>query len=203
MGVVSKFNGKPTESHFTAVKRILRYLKETVNVALKYQKCQTGMFIGYSDADWANDLDDRHSITGNLFLMSEAAVSWLSKKQPVVALSTSEAEYIALSTATQEVIWIRRLLCDLGISLDVPTTLMEDNQSAIAIAYNPVQHARTKHIDIRYHFVREAIQKRLVEVKYCSSREMVADILTKALSKEQFKRLREATGMDIMDISAK
>jgi len=80
---------------------------------------------------------------------------------------------------------------------------MEDNQNAIAVAYNPVEHARTKHIDIRYHFVREAIQKRLVEVKYCSSREMVADILTKALSKEQFKRLREATGMDIMDISAK
>jgi len=80
---------------------------------------------------------------------------------------------------------------------------MEDNQNAIAVAYNPVEHARTKHIDIRYHFVREAIQKRLVEVKYCSSREMVADILTKALSKERFKRLREATGMNIMDISAK
>ena len=81
---------------------------------------------------------------------------------------------------------------------------MEDNQSAIAIAYNPVQHARTKHIDIRYHhFVREAIQKRLIELKYCLSCEMVADILTKALSKEQFKRLREAMGMDIMDISAK
>ena len=203
VGVVSKFNCKPTESHFTAVKRILRYLKGTVNVALKYQQCQTGMFFGYSDADWANDPDDRHSITGNLFLMSGAAVSWLSKKQTVVALSTSEAEYIALSTATQEVVWIRRLLCDLGAFLDVPTMLLEDNQGAIAIAHNPVDHARTKHIDIRYHFVREAVQKRLVELKYCSSREMVADILTKPLSKEQFERLREAMGMDVMDISAK
>jgi len=159
VGAVSKLNSVPTEAHLTAVKRILRYLKETMNIALKYQQSENGMLIGYSDADRANDPDDRHSTTGNLFMMSGAAVIWLSKKQSTVALSTSEAEYIALNTATQEAIWFRRLLCDLGNSTDEPTILMEDNQGAIAIAHNPVDHARTKHIDIRYHFVRESVQE--------------------------------------------
>ena len=203
VGAVSKFNSTPTEAHLTAVKRILRYLKGTMNLALKYQQSENGTLVGYSDADWANDPDDRHSTTGNLFMMSGAAVSWLSKKQPTVALSTSEAEYIALSTATQEAIWFRRLLYDLGKFTNEPTILMEDNQGAIAIAHNPVDHARTKHIDIRYHFVREAVQERFVELKYCSSRNMIADLLTKPLSGEQFKRLRQAMGLDVLNVVSK
>ena len=203
VGAVSKFNSMPTEAHLTAVKRILRYLKGTMNLALKYQQSENGMLIGYSDADWANDPDDRHSTTGNLFMMSGAAVSWLSKKQSTVALSTSEAEYIALSTATQEAVWFRRLLCDLGISTDEPTILMEDNQGAIAIAKTSSHHARTKHIDIRYHYVREAIQERCIELKYCSSHDMIADVLTKPLSGEQFKRLRQAMGLDVLVLLSK
>ena len=164
VGVVAKFSAKPTEAHLTAAKRILRYLKGTLNIAIKYQKSDNGL-IGYTDSDWAGDLDDRHSTTGNVFLMAGGPISWLSKKQAVVALSTSEAEYVALSSATQEVVWLRKLLiADLKVALQQPTVLMEDNQGTIAIARNPVAHARTKHIDIRYHYIREAVQNGIVNL---------------------------------------
>ena len=105
VGMVSKFNAEPTEAHLTAVKRILRYLKGTVDLSLRYQ-AGGGELIGYSDSDWANDLDNRHSTTGNVFLLSGGAISWISQKQATVALSTAEAEYVALGSATQEAIWL-------------------------------------------------------------------------------------------------
>ena len=115
--------------------------------------------IGYSDSDWAGDLDDHHSTTGNVFLRAGGPISCLSKKQVIVALSTSEAEYVALNLATQEVEWLRKMLIiDLKAASQQPTTLMVDNQGAIAIARNPVAHACTKHIDICYHYFREAMQ---------------------------------------------
>ena len=106
VGVVSKFCANPTQSHLTAAKRILRYLKGTVYLGLSYKKCADGNLIGYSDADWADDVDDRHSTSGNVFLLAKGAVSWLSKKQATVALTTTEAEYVALSAATKEAIWL-------------------------------------------------------------------------------------------------
>ena len=134
------------------MKRIFRYLKGSIDITLKYKKSESGELTGYSDADYAGDLDDRHSTTGNLFLMSEGAVTWSSKKQPIVTLSTAEAEYVSLSTAAQEATWICHLLSDLHMLPKEPTTIMEDNQGAICIANNPVIHSRTKHIDIRYHY---------------------------------------------------
>ena len=107
------------------------------------------LLIGYSDTDWASDLDNRHSTTGNVFLMSGGAVSWLSHKQATVALSTAEAEYIALSSAIQEAIWLCQLMNDLKLKVEAPIEILEDNQGAIALAKNPVGHKRTKHIDIR------------------------------------------------------
>jgi len=198
VGVVSKFNSKPTTIHLTAVKRILHYLKGTVDLALKYQKSAERTLIEYSDADWGGDPDDRHSTTGNLFVMAEGAISWVSKKQAVVALSTSEAEYIVLSFVTQEAVWLRRLLTDLGAAPTKPTVLMEDNQGAIAIARNPVAHARTKHIDIHYHYVREALHEGAIDLQYCPTSEMIADLLTKPLSRGQFERLRLGMGMDML-----
>ena len=193
--VVAKFSSKPNEAHLTAAKRILRYFKGTLNLAIKYQKSDEGL-IGYTDSDWAGDLDDRHSTTGNVFLMASGPISWLSKKQAVVALSTSEAEYVALSLATQEVVWLRKLLItDLKAASQQPTTLMEDNQGAIAIARNPVAHARTKHIDIRYHYIREAMQNGIVNLCYCPTEVMIADILTKPLPKERFEMLRDTMGL--------
>ena len=196
VGVVSKFNSKPTEAHLTAVKRIFCYLRGTVDLALKYQNVDKKFnVVGYSDADWANDRDDRHSITGNVFKFANGAISWLSKKQAVVALSTAEAEYIALSSAAQEAIWLKRLLNDLGYKSEDGIQVLEDNQGAMALSKNPVGHARTKHIDIRHHFIREAVAEKVVTLQYCPSEDMVADILTKALPREKFEKHRLTLGM--------
>ncbi len=195
MGVLSKFCSKPTTAHFTAAKRVLRYLKGTSNLALKYQKSKDGVLIGYSDADWAGDLDDRHSTSGNLFIMSGATISWTSKKQATVSLSTAEAEYIALNTSTQEAVWLQRLLEGLEKKYK-PTIIMGDNQGSIAIARNPVFHARTKHIDIRHHFIREALQDGVIDLHFCPTDEMVADVLTKPLPRNRFEQFCRLMGMD-------
>eukprot|EP00731_Ephydatia_muelleri_P005270 Em0002g1446a len=195
VGAVSKFNSCPTETHLTGVKRILRYLKGTINLGLNFEKTADSSIIGFSDADWAGDLDNRHSTSGNLFVMSGGTISWLSKKQPVVALSTTEAEYVALGAATQEVVWLRRLLSDIKASPKMPTIISEDNQGTIAIARNPVYHARTKHIDIKYHYVREALMDGVIDLVYCPTQQMTADILTKPLSRDQFETLRHEMGL--------
>ncbi|KAM4577057.1 uncharacterized protein PAE49_006958 [Odontesthes bonariensis] len=130
VSAVSKFNAEPNTAHMTAVKRILRYLKGTTNLALEYQRSESGTLVGFSDADWAGDQDDRRSTTGNVFLLTGGAVSWLSKKQNTVALSTAEAEYVALSQAAQECTWLKRLLSDLGMDV-TPTVILEDYQGAM------------------------------------------------------------------------
>ena len=196
VGTVSKFNSKPSEAHLTAVKRIFRYLKGTADVSLKYMQSESAELIGYSDADYAGDLDDRHSTSGNVFLMCSGAVSWLSKKQSVVTLSTAEAEYVALSTATQEAVWLRKLLESFGETQDKATVVMEDNQGAICIAKNPAEHSRTKHIDIRYHYIREALSENIIELNYCPTQHMIADILTKPLPKGRFEMLCNEMGLE-------
>ena len=127
--------------------------------------------------------------------MSGAAVSWLSKKQPVVALSTTEAEYIALCTAAQEATWLRRLLTDIKAPPERSTVIREDNQSAIAIAKDSVSHARTKHIDVKIHFIREALSNGSIELIYCLTEQMVADLLTKPVSRDRFEALRLRMGL--------
>ena len=126
-------------------------------------------------------MNDRHSTTGNLFMMSGAAIAWSSKKQLVVALSTTEAEYVALSAATQEAVWLSRLLSDIKAPPQTPILIKEDNQGTIAIARNPVSHSRTKHIDIKFHYVREALEDGIIDLIYCPTEKMTADILTKPL----------------------
>jgi hypothetical protein len=180
---VSKFNSEPTEAHLTAVKRIFRYLKGTISLSLHYKTTEEMMF-GYSDADWANDLDDRRSTSGNVFIMSGGAVSWLSQKQTTVALSTAEAEYMALGLAVQEAIWLRRLLRDLNVATTEPTRIHEDNQGAIAMTKNPVGHKRNKHIDIKHHVVQEAVQANTVALTYYPTSEMA-----------QFDQLKKELGL--------
>ena len=195
VAVVSKFNGCPTEANMTAVKRILRYLKGTIDLTLQYVKGSDHGLVGYSDADWAGNLDDRHSTTGNVFLLSGAATTWLSRKQPTVTLSTSEAEYVAMSSAAQEIIWLRSLLNELGLSTRDPTILFEDNRGAIALSKNPVSHKRTKHIDIRYHFVRETVEAGTINICYCPTSDMLADMFTKPIPKTRFEMLRTKIGL--------
>ena len=194
VGAVSKFCSQPTEAHRTAVKRVFRYLKKTINLALRYHKDGESV-IGFSDADWGGDLDDRHSTTGNVFMLASGAVSWISKKQAVVALSTSEAEYVALSMAAQEAAWLQKLFSDLKIPKQ-PIVIMEDNQGAIALARNPISHSRSKHIDLRFHFIREAAQEGMIDIVYCPTSEMVADLFTKPIPLGQFEKLRSLMGME-------
>ncbi|CAB4043194.1 Hypothetical predicted protein, partial [Paramuricea clavata] len=194
---VAKFSANFTNEHWTAVKRIFRYLKKTVNYGLLYSENANPDCVGFSDADWAGDLNDRKSTSGYTFQINGAAVSWRSKKQTCVALSTAEAEYVALSAAAQEALWMRQLLTDLNVNIDKPMTIYEDNQSAIAMSKNPQFHGRSKHIDIKYHFVRDQVEKKTLTVLYCPTGSMLADLFTKGIPKEQFKKLRELTGVAI------
>ena len=149
---VAQFCSKPTKQHWTAVKHIMRYLKGTQNYGLLYTRDDQRAIQGYSDADWAGDVNDRKSTSGYLFTSSRAAVSWRSKKQTSIALSTAEPEYMALASATQEAIWLRKLNCELSHPPSNATVIYEDNQSAIAIAKNPQFHDRAKHIEIKILF---------------------------------------------------
>jgi hypothetical protein len=195
VGAVSRYCANPSEAHMTAAKRICRYLKGTIDTSLKYEKTDTNTVVAYSDSDWAGDHDDRRSTSGSVFIMAGGAISWNSQKQSTVALSTAEAEYIALSSAVQEALWIRRFLSDLSINVSNPMIIFEDNVGAIAMANNPVNHRRTKHIDIKYHFIREAVQAGHVELVYCSTKLMIADILTKPLARSRFEDLRHELGL--------
>ena len=178
----ARFMQKPSEADLIAVKRIMRYLKGTAAYGLNY--CSTGStLVGYSDADWAGDKDSRRSTSGYAFQLGKNLISWSSKKQSTVALSSSEAEYMASSFATQELIWLKALIKEIKFKIPVPI-LKQDNQSSIALAKNPVHHPRTKHIDIRYHFIRERVLNSELQLEFCPTTEMAADMLTKPLSQQ-------------------
>ena len=152
------------------------------------------MVLGYSDADYAGDVDTRRSTTGYVFILNGGAISWSSRRQATVAVSTTEAEYMAEAHAAKEALWLRKLLGDLGFT--VPTvTIFADNQSAIKLANNPVTSARSKHIDVLYHFVRERVARKEVEFEYVPTSEMVADILTKAVSEAKVAYCRDSMGV--------
>ena len=166
------------------MKRILRYLKGTSNLGLLYREDTPAEITGYSDADWASDVGDRKSTSGYVFLLGGTAISWRSGKQTCVALSTAEAEYVALSAAAQEAVWLQQLTSDLLKKSIRETTILEDNQSTICLAKN---HGRTKHIDIKYHFIRDLVEAGRIKLTYCASEDMVADMLTKGLPIKQFE----------------
>ena len=186
VGILSKYMSTPSNEHWKGVKRVLRYIKGTINYGLVFDGKSTRCFlIGYSDADWANDVDTRKSTSGYVFQINGSTVSWSSKRQSCVARSSTEAEYVALSHATQEVVWLRRLLNDIGETQDQPSIMNEVNQGAIELSKNPRFHNRTKHIDVAYHFIRQKVNDRF-NVKYCSTGQMLADVMTKSLPRQTF-----------------
>ena len=195
VGNAAKFCSNPSKEHWTAVKRIMRYLKGTIDYGLCYDRSSPGECVRYSDADWAGDLKDRKSTSGYLFQICGTAVSWRSKKQTCVALSTAEAEYMALASAAQEAIWLQHLVGDLGNKPVDPMVLYEDNQSAICMSKNPQFHGRAKHIGIKFHYIREQVERGAVALKYCPSNDMIADMLTKGLARDQFYKLRKMAGV--------
>ena len=191
VSVLSQYMSAPSEDHWSGIKRILRYIKGTTNYGLHFSSDGINNLSGYSDADWAGDTDTRRSTSGYTFHIGNALISWSSKKQATVAKSSTEAEYVALSIATQEAIWLRRLLNGIGYVVTSPTIIYEDNQGAIELSKNAKHQSRIKHVDISFHFVRERVVMKEVEIKYCPSNEMIADIMTKGIPKFTFEMLRE------------
>lgn len=190
---LSQFNDCHTEVHWKAAKRVLRYLKGTHNVGLVYSHSSDPPTM-FTDADWGNCSLDRKSYTGYTFIMSGEAISWESKKQQTVALSSTEAEHMALSEATKEALYMGRMLGELGVELN-GVVLKNDNIGAQKLATNPIYHARSKHIDIRHHFVREAVKEKLVLIQHVSSDEMAADILTKGLPRGRHENCVRLLGL--------
>jgi hypothetical protein len=164
-------------------------------MGLFYKKRGVFELYGFSDADLGGDLDDRKSTTGYVFSCGSSCVSWCSKKQDSVSLSTTEIEYKAASLAAQKCVWLRRLIEDIYSSIHKPTIIYGDNQSALKLTTNPVCHARTKHIEIEHHFIRENVLMGSIEVLKVRSKDNIADIFTKSLSKGPFEFLRKELGI--------
>lgn len=191
---LSRYLANPGRAHWLGGKRVLRYLKGTAKAGLLYKDYsgnQDTRIELFCDADWAGNVDDRKSTTGIVIKVNGCVIVWLSKKQTTVALSTAEAEYIAMATALQELIWINQYLTELGLKHPEAPVLRSDNQAAIQIANNDVLHNRTKHIDIRYHFIREIIRRGEVQVEWIHTKDQQADINTKGLDINTFKQLRD------------
>jgi hypothetical protein len=193
----ARFQSNPKKAHLRAVKRILRYLRHTPSVGLWYPKGATFDLIGYSDSDYAGCKIDRKSTSGGCHLLGRSLVSWTSKKQNSVALSTAEAEYIVTGACCTQILYMKQTLLDYGVVLEkVP--LLCDNESAVKIANNPIQHSRTKHIDIRHHFLRDHVAKGDIILEGVRSEDQLADIFTKPLDKTHFCMLRNE--LNILDL---
>ncbi|OMO54668.1 Zinc finger, CCHC-type [Corchorus capsularis] len=195
VSMLSRFMHYPSELHYVAAKRILRYLKGTFDYGVLFKSVENVELHCYIDSDWGGSVDDAKSTSGYVFSLGSGVFNWLSKKQEVVAQSTAEAEYVAASCAVNQAIWIMKILTDLHQTSSKPVKIFCDNQSAIAIAKNPVQHGRTKHFKIKFHFIREAQENGEVELIHCRTEEQIADILTKPLPNNRFEDLREKLGV--------
>ncbi|WOG95118.1 hypothetical protein DCAR_0314420 [Daucus carota subsp. sativus] len=195
VGLVSRYMEKPKQDHFMAAKRILRYIKGTLNYGLFYTHSQNSKLVGYSDSDYGGDLDDGKSTSGYAFHIGSAIFSWSSKKQQTVALSTCEAEYIAAAACACQAMWLGYILGELNLAKEDPVTIYVDNKSAISLAKNPVSHSRSKHINIKYHFLREQVNDKNVELVHCRTEENLADIFTKPLKPDVFNKMITKLGM--------
>ena len=198
VGKLSQHMTNPSSDHWAGVKRVLRYVKGTLDYGLEFTYSDSFFLRGFSDADWAGCTDSRKSTSGSIFQLGNSTVSWSSKKQSVVALSSTEAEYVALCSASQEVVWLRNLLKEIGFPQLNSTLVYEDNQGAMCLAKDPKDHSRTKHIDIKYHYTRELVAKKILQLEYVPTGEMIADTLTKSLPKPKFQKFRSAMGVHPM-----
>ena len=195
VGNAARYVSNPSVKHWIAVKRILRYLKGTSSYGIFYERNKISECVGYSDSDWAGNLSDRKSTSGYCFCLGHGLISWRSNNQSCVALSTAEAEFIALSTAAQEAVWLKKLLFNLGMSSEKPLEIFEDNNSTICIVKSFKNHSKMKHVDIKYNYVKDVIKDDVICVTYCSINDNLANIFTKGLSSERFCKLRSLIGV--------
>lgn len=195
VGMVSRFMECPNSDHWSAIKRIVRYIAGTTNLGCKYIKGGHSELIGYSDSDHAGDLEKRKSTTGVVFFLGGNVVTWTSQKQRVVSLSSCESEYIAAATAACQGVWLSRLLADLTCCDLKKFSLRIDSKSALELSKNPVYHERSKHIDTRYHYIRECIDDGVIEVSHVGTEDQLADVLTKPLGRIRFVEMRQRLGV--------
>jgi hypothetical protein len=194
--MMSQFMVNPSEDHINKSLHIVRYVNTNLNSKIGYDGKQEEGFIAYADADWASDHISRKSVTGYIIKLAGGAVSWVSRKQKTVALSSTEAEYMCLSDTTRQIVWIESLFKELNFDIS-NVALCGDNQGAIFLASNPAQEHRSKHIDIRYHYIRECVEGKKVILHYVPTTEEIADIMTKCLSYDKFKKFRNQLGITI------
>ncbi|KAK2361452.1 secreted RxLR effector protein [Trifolium repens] len=198
VSVISKFMHDPRKPHLVAAKRIFRYIKGTMDFGLFFPvgtNSDGSVLIGYSDSDWCGDITDRKSTSGYIFKFNGAAISWCTKKQEVTALSSCEAEYIAGTFAACQTLWLDSVMRELKCEAVKPLTLMIDNKSAISLTKNPISHGRSKHIDTRFHFIREKVADGMIQVQYCPTEVQLADGFTKAMKLDRFEFLMKQLGI--------
>ena len=196
---LSRFVDKPSSEHLVAAKRILRYLKGTVNFRILYKRGDRDMKItGYSDSDFAGGINDRKSTSCQIFFLGGLPITWNSVKQRVVALSTCEAEYIAVSSATCQSLCISRLVKELMSVEENLVKILVDNKSALELTRNPVHHSRSKHIDTRHHFIRDCIEEGFIKLEYVRTEDQLADLFTKSLGRVKFYEFCAKIGVSIV-----
>jgi hypothetical protein len=195
VGCAGRYLSNPGDAHWDALKRVLRYLRGTKHLGIVFCRDAAPVLVGYSDADWSGDVDSSRSTTGYVFTVAGGAVSWNSRLQRSVALSSAEAEFMALCAAAQEMMYLKQLMEELLNCSQGPVVIYEDNQGCLAMAVRPAFHSRTRHIRMRFHFVRELIETNECVLEYCPTGEMAADILTKALPFAAFEKHRIALSM--------
>jgi len=195
VSLLSRFMHCASEMHLRAAKRILRYIKGTIDYGVKFEKCPSFKLLGFSDSDWAGSADDMRSTSGHCFSLGSGIFSWSSKKQEIVAQSTAEAEFIAATGAVNQVLWLRKIMYDLHLEQKESTIILVDNQAAIAISNNLVFHKKTKHFNIKFYFLREVQQRGEVTLVYCKSENQLADLFTKPLPIRKFELLRQKIGV--------
>ncbi|KAH7284604.1 hypothetical protein KP509_34G062000 [Ceratopteris richardii] len=194
VGVLSQFMHCPRKEHWIARQRVLRYIKGTLREGLYYGFTSDTRVKIYSDADWAGNVDDRRSTHGYLCYVGDKLISWCSKKQHIVALSSTEAEYKGMVEAAKEVIWLKTLMKVFDVIQNTPI-ICGDNMSSLYLAANPVFHARTKHIEIQYHFLREKVIDKEIEVMHTSTKDQLANMMTKSLDGPKLQRFKDMEGI--------
>ena len=192
---LSQYNSNPSDAHWNYAKYVLRYLQGTKDYRLRYFGSSNDGLLGYSDSDWAEDRDDRRSTGAYVFLMAGGAISWQSRKQPTVSLSSTEAEYKAASDACRQVVWLRTFGEELGDDISRPTPLCLDNQGSIFLSVNPVTKRRTKPVDVQYHYTLEQAELGTIDIFYVATEDQLADSLTKNVSFSILERFRKAIGL--------
>jgi hypothetical protein len=187
VGILSRYLSCYKSKHWIAAKRILRYLKGSKSYGICYQQSNDGIK-AYSDADFGNDHATRKSTSGTIVLFNNGPIMWRSRRQPIVALSTMESEFIAITNIVQDCIWLHKLLFEI-FSTKPDVIIYEDNNACLSLIKNPVHHQKSKHIDIRFQFIRESITNYQFDVRYCNSKQMLADVLTKPLHATMFNSM--------------